>query len=509
MRNILNRLKSNMERISMAVMLLAIVTAITGTAVMAWGPSSRQTFTIEKPASYITFNSITNNPNYGDERNFVIAKDAANTQAGGWSDNVTVQDGKEYLVRMYVHNNAGANLNLVANNTRVMANVPNNTAKNIRIDGYISANNANPQKIWDEVNFTSDKEFNLTYITGSTRYYNNVNPNPGFTLSDSIVTNSGAHIGYDKMDGNLPGCFQYSGIVTFKVKATTKKTPNFTINKQVRVSGTNEAWKENTTAKPGETVEYRVIYTNTGETRQNNVAVRDKMDAKLKYVNGSSSLKNATNPNGVKISDKIIEKNGINIGHYESKSNAIVYYRATVPQAKDLTCGVNTFKNVATIDTDNGSKSDEASVTVKRDCGKITVCELSTKKIISIKDNEFDKTKHSKDMKDCAESKVKVCELTTKKIIEIKGKEFDGSKHSTNMDDCQQAPVTPVGELPHTGPTAMIAVMSVLVAAGMGVAYYWQHRQAQRNKMVEEFGAHIAAPKTKLLEAHLTKKAKK
>ena len=93
--------------------------------------------------------------------------------------------------------------------------------------------------------------------------------------------------------------------------------------------------------------------------------------------------------------------------------------------------------------------------------------------------------------------------------IGIKGKEFDGSKHSTNMDDCQQTPVTPVGELPHTGPTAMIAVMSVLVAAGMGVAYYWQHRQAQRNKMVEEFGAHIAAPKTKLLEAHLTKKAKK
>lgn len=505
MSNILNRLKANMERISMAVMVLAIVTAVTSTAAMAWGPSSRQTFTIEKPAPHIAFNSITNNPNYGDERNFVIAKDAANTQAGGWSDKITVQDNKEYLVRMYVHNNAAANLNLAATNTRVMANVPNNTAKNIRIDGYITANNANPQQIWDEVNFTSDKEFNLTYIAGSTRYYNNVNANPGFTLSDSIVTKAGALVGYEKMDGNVPGCFQYSGIVTFRVKASVKKTPNFTINKQVRVAGTSE-WKENTTAKPGETVEYRVIYTNTGETRQNNVALRDKMDAKLKYVGGSSSLKNATSPNGIKVSDKIVEKNGINIGHYESKSNAIVYYKATVPQVKDLACGVNTFKNTATIDTDNGSKSDESSVVVKRDCGKITVCIIKTKQITSINENEFDKTKHSKDMNDCAESKVKVCVIETKQITEINGKEFDNSKHSLNMEDCQGVPV---GELPHTGPTAMIAVMTALVAAGMGVAYYLQHRQAQRNKMVEEFGAHIAAPKAKLLEAHLTKNVKK
>ena len=30
-------------------------------AIYAWGPS-RETFTIEKPATYVTFNSITNNP---------------------------------------------------------------------------------------------------------------------------------------------------------------------------------------------------------------------------------------------------------------------------------------------------------------------------------------------------------------------------------------------------------------------------------------------------------------
>ena len=36
----------------------------------AWGPE-RTTFTMESPATYPTFNSITDNPTIGDERNFV------------------------------------------------------------------------------------------------------------------------------------------------------------------------------------------------------------------------------------------------------------------------------------------------------------------------------------------------------------------------------------------------------------------------------------------------------
>ncbi len=48
---------------------IALAVFIPTLAIFAYGPE-RETFTIEKPASYITFNSITNNPNYGDERNF-------------------------------------------------------------------------------------------------------------------------------------------------------------------------------------------------------------------------------------------------------------------------------------------------------------------------------------------------------------------------------------------------------------------------------------------------------
>jgi hypothetical protein len=113
-----------------AVVLPLLIVVLYGITALAYGPE-RKTFTIAKPADYVTFNSITDNPNYGDERNFVLVKDASNTSAGGWTDEVNVQDGKEYLVRMYVHNNAGANLGLVAKNTRLMANVP--TASRLQI----------------------------------------------------------------------------------------------------------------------------------------------------------------------------------------------------------------------------------------------------------------------------------------------------------------------------------------------------------------------------------------
>ena len=39
-------------------------------SVSAWGPE-RTTFTMASPATYPTFNSITNNPTIGDERDFV------------------------------------------------------------------------------------------------------------------------------------------------------------------------------------------------------------------------------------------------------------------------------------------------------------------------------------------------------------------------------------------------------------------------------------------------------
>lgn len=349
-------------------MFVAVAAAVIGIggSVLAYGPE-RTTYTIEKPADKITFNAITNNPNYGDERNFFLIKDAANTGAGGWSDTVDVQDGKEYIVRLYVHNNAAANLNLVAENTRVKVNVPTNTANSHKLDAFISANNASPAQVWDDVVMRSDKKFNIAYVQGSARYHNNVNPGEGFALSDSVVTSAGAPVGYEKMDGRVKGCFEYSGIATFKVKVQGEKTPDFNVKKEVRVNGT-EQWAKSVIAKPGQKVDYRIGYDNTGEAQQNNVVLKDVLPGGVVYDKGTTTVKNAVNPNGLKVSDNITSTQGINIGNYAPKSNAFAYFTATLPNGDKLRCGENKLVNTVTVDTDNGSKSDTAEVIVNVEC---------------------------------------------------------------------------------------------------------------------------------------------
>jgi uncharacterized repeat protein (TIGR01451 family) len=258
--------------------LLAVIAAvvIVPSALFAWGPT-RDTFTIETPADHVTFDSITNNPNYGDERNFVTIKDTANTAAGGWTDDISVQNGKEYYVRMYVHNNAAANLNLVAQNVTAKFNVPTQTAKRIQIDGYLSSTNATPKEVWDQAVFSGASDFNLSYVQGSATYTNNVFT-AGTGLSDTVVS-TGAQLGYDKLDGNIPGCFQYSGYVIFKVKATAS---DFDIQKTVRANGAADTtFKETVAVKPGDKVDYQIYFKNTGGTQQQNVVIKDTLPTSL------------------------------------------------------------------------------------------------------------------------------------------------------------------------------------------------------------------------------------
>ncbi len=347
-----------------STVLVALLSIVSG----AWGPSDRTTFTIEKPASYVTFNSITNNPNHGDERNFVQVKETSNTSAGGWKDELKVEIGKEYWVRIYAHNNAGENLNLVAQNTRLTAAVPSTVGKKLTVTGQVSADNANPQKVWDEATFTGDSDFKLAYITGSAVWRNNIFTNTT-KLDDSIVTAQGALIGYDKLDGRIPGCFKYDGVATFRVVVQAPTNPQHSVEKKVRKSGTTE-WQKNVTVSLGDTVEYQIGYKNIGNTVQKDVQIFDKLPAGISFVSGSTTLKNANNPNGDgrSVQDGVVTT-GIKIGDYTTGSNAFVRFKAKVTsESKDLKCGQNTLRNFGHATADGSTKQDYADVTITVEC---------------------------------------------------------------------------------------------------------------------------------------------
>jgi uncharacterized repeat protein (TIGR01451 family) len=413
MSNITSLIRRAPKRLTAAIAMIAAA-IIVPAAVMAWGPD-RPTFTMNNPSDHVAFNSITDNPNIGDERNFVgIRPDNGDNGVNNtpWTDNEPVTGGQTYIVRMYVHNNAASNLNLVAQNVTAKFNVPNTTGKSVQVDGFLStsnwgANNSGnagaPYEIYDSATFTSSQDFNITYIPGSALFENNsIGANGGVTLPDSLVTSTGDKLGYDHLDGKIPGCMQYAGYVTFKVKVQTAN--NFTFSKEVSKHGASK-FTDNYTAQPGETVDYLLRYKNTSANQQNDVTLRDTLPAGMTYVNGSTTVTNAAVPNGAKVSDNIATGTGVNIGTYAAGANGYAIFSATVPTADKLTCGTNTLVNTGKATVSGYSISDTATVTVNKTCqpGTISVCNLATKQIVTINENDFDSSKYSKDLSKCVE----------------------------------------------------------------------------------------------------------
>jgi LPXTG-motif cell wall-anchored protein len=75
---------------------------------------------------------------------------------------------------------------------------------------------------------------------------------------------------------------------------------------------------------------------------------------------------------------------------------------------------------------------------------------------------------------------ITVCDLTTKEIITIKETAFDANKHSKDLSKCADTPVTPP-ELPHTGMSDSIFAFLGLGSLVASVTYYVISRRALGN----------------------------
>jgi len=373
MSNLSSLIRRAPKRFSAVVLVLAAAIIIP-TAAFAWGPN-RETFTIANPSDHVQFNSITNNPNIGDERNFVgiREKGSANT----WYDSIDAESGKTYIVRMYVHNNAASSLNLVANDVKAKVNLPITAGKSVNITGYVSASNIGADKngntgsyaeVYDNAKLVSDQDFNVDYVRGTLKYENNAFGSTGATLPESLFTSAGAALGYDELDGNIPGCFQYAGYVSFEIKPQFAIPSTYTFSKEVSKHGENK-WVENYAAQPGETVDYLLQYKNTSEAQQDGVTFRDTLPAGMTYVNGSTIYGNTLHPSGTPASDNIANGTGINVGSYLPGANAWAIFSAKMPAADKLEfCGANAFLNTAKVNVAGTSISDTANITVDKAC---------------------------------------------------------------------------------------------------------------------------------------------
>ena len=387
MSNLMSLIRRAPKRTSAIVAMIAAA-IIVPAVVFAWGPS-RPTYTYDSPAPHVTFNSITDNPSVGDERNFIrIREDVTGTS---FSDNVTFEPGKVYEVMAYYHNNAKTSLNAsgegIAQNAKLRMEVPGvvKGGVNAALTGFISADNATPGTVWDEAygKNATNADIAVRYVANSAKVTSNGAVN-GQTVPDTLFT-TGANLGYEAQDGKLKGCNEFAGYVIFKLRVDQ---PNFTVKKEVSTDG--KTWVDDTVkAEAGSTVQYRLTYQNTGTSQQNDVNLRDILPADVSYVPGSSLIANATTGGVYKSTIDGITTTGVVAGSYAPQGNVYYKFSAKLPSEDKLKCGTNTLVNTVRATTSGGSKDDTATVTVDRTCAPTVKYTCDSLNVVTVDKTHF------------------------------------------------------------------------------------------------------------------------
>ena len=417
----------------------------TVTSVAAWGPE-RSTFTMEEPATYPTFNSITNNPTIGDERDFVRVGEI-DADVTDLKNEVKVVPGRQYLVYIYFHNNASSTFNDSAHNhsgvavkTRMSSAFATvlTPAEKGKISATITADNSNPESVWDEAYMTTDTEKVLMhYVAGSAKIYNDWQAN-GSVMPSSLFTKEGTLIGLNKLNGVIPGCEEYHGVVSYVLQADEL---GGSIEKSVSKDG--KEFGESVNLVPGEEATYKLTIRNTGDVALTNATIKDVLPDGLTLVPGSVQLtaNESTTPDG--LSDNIFG-NGYNLGTIGTGNTVYVTYK--VKAGADFDCNGKELANKATLTYDSEKKSGET----KEDTTTITVkkadCEEPVEPLNDCETNPG--------LPECQE---KTCAT------------------NPEMEGCQ--------ELPNTGPLEI--VMAIVIIAGIGGGGYYLYRTKRTLKTAE------------------------
>ncbi|USN96526.1 MAG: DUF11 domain-containing protein [Candidatus Nomurabacteria bacterium] len=358
--------KNTVRSIAFIVMSFVSIVVIP-VAVFAYGPD-RPTFTQAQPATYVTFDSITDDPTYGDERNFFRVRNLTDNKT--FEQDANLVPGKEYEAMIFYHNNASSSLNQsgvgIAHGAYARVELPavvKAHATGTEAEAFIGASNANPKMVFDYFTMQNQTatDISLRYVPGTAVIHNKGMTN-GTSLGDTaLFSSSGKPLGFDSLNGDLPGCDQYSGWITFAFKAVQ---PNFTFKKEVRQAGTT-GWHDSVTVKKSSTVEYLLSYENTGTINQLDVKLKDILPVGLTYLPGKTKLYDDTNPNGAIVGNGIAN-GGIDIGNYAPGGSAYLSFEARVDADP---CSI--LKNTASVETDNGNRQDSAVVTVSGTCAAL------------------------------------------------------------------------------------------------------------------------------------------
>jgi len=267
----------------------------------------------------------------------------------GYSDPVTGDPGDNIAGLIYIHNDVKGT---TATNSKVKVDLPSTTTnKSAVLKETLSADNA--ASISDTLTANLSADANINYVAGSAKFYhvvNNQSVEIPFPNGDgNNLTTTGVNL------GNLQGCTEFIYFISFIFKTTPKDVPaaNFTVAKTVRNISCGESnFVKSNYANPGETLEYKIDFQNTGKAAAD-IFVVDKIPAKTTFVPGSVVL--VRNGKEEKLSDAFVGE-GVSISNVTAGEKGTIKFKVKVnADAKDKEVLVNTvtlyFNKISICDT--------------------------------------------------------------------------------------------------------------------------------------------------------------
>lgn len=193
-------------------------------------------YTESNPPNLPVLNSISDNPDTSELR-FIQIVDTGLRSPNFLSTHLDPD--REYEVRIYCRNDANPDYNesgqSVATNVRLAIDLPSKytaSTKNRLENGYISfcdrigaviayndGQNDAPQLVSAYAEIFSDETLKLEYVPGSAKITSAGAVNNA-QLSKQLFKPQGIMLGYDALDGKLPGGRDYACIITFRFRTS-------------------------------------------------------------------------------------------------------------------------------------------------------------------------------------------------------------------------------------------------------------------------------------------------
>ncbi len=154
--------------------------------------------------------------------------------------------------------------------------------------------------------------------------------------------------------------------ITYTYNFTLIQTPNLTIDKTVKNVTAGTGYLETVSAQPSQTIEYKIVLTNTGNTTLTNVIVRDQLPEKVTYVPGTLTI-NGSVMGGESEFFSSSSTGGKNIGSMVASETKTIIFRVTLSGQNDFPVGTTTLTNTGHVrSSEISNRSDTATVTVDK-----------------------------------------------------------------------------------------------------------------------------------------------